>query len=309
MWGSAATSHVLSLTELGQHEAAVEHADRYVSAALAELEHVPDPLQLARALARARAGRNDAADLADSVIHGLLAREIGGLHLGVAYECRARIAMHMEDTNAFARYADLCRSIFGKHRNSALTAKYHRLLQGGRHRFAGTPTGLTGTPGSAANYNISRLELALGSCRDLEQRARFALTLLTRQSGAIGGCLFLLTPEGPSCKGQVGDPFDPKELLAQVCDYMAQHSQRSATASSTHTGDFKPEALVWSDSGGRRFKPIPLSHSERGTFLMTGLGALTLPEAGGISIPAETVAAISRFYAGTGATSLMLLTD
>jgi Protein kinase domain/AAA ATPase domain len=305
VWSVAATSHVLSLTELGQHATATECADRYVAAATAELEYVPPPLQLARALARVRTGQRDGADLADSVIQSLVADGIGGLQLGCAYECRARIAMHLDDTSAFSRYAELCRVVFGKHKNSALTAKYHRLLQDGRRSFVGATTILKGTPDSKASYSSSRMELALASCRDLEQRTRFALTVLTRQSGATGGCIFWLTPAGPVCKGQVGDPFEWQELLPRVREYMTQQAERVDSASLTGTGDQEPAAIEWTDSVGRHFKPMLLSHSDAGSFVVTGIVLFLVPENGQVWMPAEAAAAVSRFYAGTGSTSFI----
>ena len=309
IWPYAAHAHVLTLLELEEHARALTLADEYVASAARELEYVPRTLQLAHALARAHARQPEAQQAVDVLIVGLQEEGIGGLHLGVAHEVRARIALLFDDQAAFARHSELCRQLYCAHQNAALTAKYHRLLQDGRRAMATGQEPQRLTPDSAAHYEGTRIELALAGCRDEDQRARLALTLLTRQSGANAGLLYVARAEGPVCVAQIGAVPDPASLLPQLSSFLDSQSERDDVTLSD-TADEEPEARPeWHVADGRAFKPLLVSHYDRGRLIVTGVAVLAMEKGGQHSLPATTAAAISQFYAEKGATSLMLLTD
>jgi hypothetical protein len=309
IWPYAAHAHVLALLELNEHERALGAAEAYVASAARELEYVPNTLQLAHALARAHAGQAEAALAVDALLVRLQNEGIAGLHLGVAHEVRARIALLLHDQAAFARHVELCRQLFCAHHNAALTAKYHRLLQEGRRAMAAGAETQRATPDSAAHYEGTRIELALAGCRDEDQRARLALTLLIRQSGASAGLFYLARDQEPLCVAQIGQVADPVSLLAEVARFLASQVERE-DATASDTGDAEPDARAeWTDADGRVLRPLLISHYDRGSLIVTGVAVLAFDKAGQLSLPAATASAISQFYAAKGATSLMLLPD
>jgi hypothetical protein len=308
IWPHAAHAHVLCLLELEQYESAHRCAEVYVEHAARELLYVPDPLQLSCALARAYTGDEQAASAVDELIARLLTLGVAGLHLGVAHETRARIALHQRDMAAFARHVELCRQIFFAHKNSALTAKYHRLLQDARRDLPNQPERARGTPDSAAHYGGTRIELALAGCRDDDQRARLALTLLTRQSGAVAGLLYLVEEDAPIAAARIGNTPEPDTLLGRVQSYLAAEVEANGHTS-TESQAPDPEHNEWPDPEGRIFRPVLISHYDGPNLIITGVAVLIATSQGEFVHPGPTAASVSQFYADKGATSMMMLAD
>jgi hypothetical protein len=305
IWPYAAAAYILALVDLGEHERARGAARAYSAAAERELEYVPDQLQLAAALACAYAGEPEAGRTVDALIARLQAAEIRGLYLGVAHEVRARIALRQEDMAAFARHAELCGQYFLAHKNTALTAKYHRLLNEGRRRIGAHAERSGVTPDSAASYGGTRVELALAGCSSGDQRARLALTLLTRQSGAVAGALFMLRDDEPVCVATVGDVLEPSQLLPQVSAYLAlQLEADDMTATESESEQRETSHQV--DESGREWITSLIGHQSGKQFLITGVAVFTLEAGRSFVRPAEAAAAISRVYADSGATSLVM---
>jgi hypothetical protein len=309
IWPYAVASHLLVLLELGRHEQALALARVYTVDAERELEYVPDQLQLAAALARAYGNEPEAALPVDAQIARLQEAGIGGLYLGVAHEIRARIALRQQDMSTFGRHTELCGQLFLVHKNAALTAKYHRLLQEGRRYIGAVTERMAVTPDSVATYGGSRVELALAGCYSDDQRARLALTLLTRQSGASAGALFLLSDDGPVCVATVGDVPDTVNFMPRVSAYLEQQlAAEDGTLSESVSQE--PEALEWHDELGRIWTTASICHHAGGELAITGVAVFALPASGKFVRPAMTLAAISRFYGDRGgATSMMLAAD
>lgn len=308
IWPYAAAAHVLVLVELGEHERAVAAADGYNAAAERELEYVPDQLQLSAALARAYTGEPDAGALVDALIARLQADQVGRLYLGVAHEARARIALHQQDMPAFGRHTEMCGQYFLAHKNTALTAKYHRLLSEGRRRIDTAGERSIVTPDSAASYGSTRVELALAGCQSVDQRARLALTLLTRQSGAFAGALFMLSDDGPVCQATVGDVPEPNQFLPQVNAYL-ERQLASDDLTATKSESERPETSFWTDASGREWIPSLISHPSGRQLAITGVAVFALAGGKKLAHPTQTAAAISRIYSDSGATSLMQAAD
>jgi hypothetical protein len=308
IWPHAAHAHILCLIELEQYASARDHAEAYVTSAARELSYVPDSLQLSLALARTVSGDDQAASGVDELIARLLEMGVAGLHLGIAHETRARIALQLHDMAAFARHVELCRQSYFAHKNSALTAKYHRLLQDARRNLPNQPERARGTPDSVAHYGGTRIELALAGCRDEDQRARLALTLLTRQSGAAGGMLFLIGEEAPYAVARIGSTPEPDSLLERVQNYLASQieaNERTSTASDAPD----PELNEWRDPDGLTYRPVLISHYDAGNVIITGVAVLVVPAQGEFVHPGPTATSVSRFYADKGATSMMMMAD
>jgi hypothetical protein len=309
VWPHAAQAHVCALLELGDHEAALRHAREYVAQAEQTLQYVPDALVRALALARAHKGDAEAGAAVDALIEQLTSDGVTGLNLGVAHETRALIALRLLDLETFEKQVGLCRTIFLAHKNSALSAKYHRLVQEGKRSTSVDVAAVRATPDSVAQYGGTRIDLALAGCRDDDQRSRLALTLLTRQSGSHAGMLYMLGKETtPYCMAQVGVvTTDPAMFVSQVCAFLeSQNADDDAT--STKTQAEEAEAPEWRDSEGRHWRPVLLSHYVAGQLTITGVAALLVTGSQFVQ-PARTAATISKFYADRGATSMMLLAD
>ncbi|HET8938767.1 MAG TPA: protein kinase [Polyangiales bacterium] len=306
IWPHAAAAHLLVLVELGEYDRALGLAQTYVLAAERDLEYVPDHLQLSAAVARAYANEPDAGDSVDAQIARLQADGIGGLLLGVAHETRARIALRLQDMPTFGRHAELCGQYFLAHKNSALTAKYHRLVNEGRRRIGAGPERGAATPESAAQYGATRVELALAGCQDGDQRARLALTFLTRQSGSVAGALFMLKDGVLVCVATIGQVLDPESFLPRVNDYLERALEADdITASESEV----PESRQWLDETGCRWNALLIAHHVGRQLSITGVAVVGMIEEAPFIPPVETAAAISHLYAERGATSLVLAAD
>jgi hypothetical protein len=252
---------------------------------------------------------SDPASMTDAAIERLRQAGVAGLRLGSAYEARARIALRLEDTAGFARHAELCRELYMAHKNSALIARYHRLVQDGSRRLDGVNEPLVGTPESVAQYGGSRVELALASCRDDEQRARLALTILIRQSGAVAGLYFGISEEGPVCLAQLGGAVASPGLVERVRACLAQHAAGSVTTHTQTGAESELEEIEIVDEAGRVYGPILIRHFEQAHAVVTGIAVLRPAEHQSLGYPGEAAIAISRYLSSHGATSLMLLAD
>jgi hypothetical protein len=118
----------------------------------------------------------------------------------------------------------------------------------------------------------------------------------------------MLDPERrPVCVAHVGDVHDPESMVPRVQQYLSAQLQASAETSTQ--SDIVPEQHDWRDPPERRWRPLLLSHSDRGGLLITGIAVLAVPDQGEFVTPAQTASAISQFYIDRGATSLLLLAD
>jgi hypothetical protein len=307
---SLATTHVRALDDLGRHADALVAAERYIELARhEELGPQAEPLWQALALSRARVADVSAEQVADEVIARYAALGVRGIALGQAHETRARVALLFRDEAAFKRHTEACREAYCQHKNSALLAKYRRLHQEGERKQRGAGAPLTATPDSYANYTGMRIVGALEFCKGADERARLALTILARQSGATGGFLFTFGAQGPECIGAVGGFALPDSMQARVARYLSQQTARAPTTSTDSQDTDEPEAIDWSDEQGQAYRPVLLSHEAAGRLLVMGLAVLALGRPQDFRYPADIAAAISRFWADRGDTSMIMLAD
>ncbi|HKU36508.1 MAG TPA: serine/threonine-protein kinase [Polyangiales bacterium] len=310
LWASLATTYVRALEDLGRRDEALAAADRFVELARDEaLGPHAESLWQAQALVRARAGDASAAQLADAVIDRYTALGVRGIALGSAHETRARVALALGDEEGFKRSAEACRAYYCKHKNSALLAKYRRLVQENERKQRAAAGQLSATPDSYGNYTGMRIVGALEFCKGEDERARLALTILCRQSGATGGFLFTFGEHGAECIGAVGGIALPESILPRVQRYLALHTERAPTTSTDTEESLEAEGRDWGDEHGRLYQPVLLRHEAGGSSIVMGLALLALTRSEEFRYPAEIAAAISRFWADRGDTSLIVLAD
>jgi hypothetical protein len=150
----------------------------------------------------------EAVALADGVVRDIEAMELTGIHAGVIYEVRARIAALLGDAENFERYRARCAAEFKRGRAPALWARYERLLRDARARGIGMQQVADATGGHGGSPAWERhagaegdVELDLGDraalraqldgCGTPELRAASLLELLARRCDASGGLLYV----------------------------------------------------------------------------------------------------------------------
>jgi hypothetical protein len=314
LWANIASTHVRLLLDLDRVEDALAAAEAYVPTAQQhDLGYVAEHLWMVLSLCQAHAGQALAAHTAGAVLERLGALGVQGLYLGLAHETRARVALLLDDKPAFARHAELCREIYCCHKNPALLAKYKRLKLQAERAERGLPAALeplTSTPDSYASYTGMRIVHALAYCKGVDQRARLALTILSRQANASGGFMFTLGPDGPECIATVGDLVLPPSMEPRVTAFMSAYTEEAPTTStdSQVAAGVAATSVCWSDVQGQDYRPVLLSHSQAGSMFVMGVALLAVSKSQPFQSPSEVASAISRFWADSADTSMLLLT-
>ncbi|HEX6244850.1 MAG TPA: ATP-binding protein, partial [Polyangiales bacterium] len=188
LWGLAAAGQVQSLVDAGRMEQARSLGLQWIEACRAN-ELRLNRVRIERALAEAKSALGQHAAAAariESVIKEVEGYGFRGLHLGSAYETRARLALAAGD-------ADACRHYFGKSTEelrigsySGVTARLQQLAD--RARRAGI-TGLVAEVNPL--LTPERVHQELAQCERSELPAR-ALALALTATGAEQGHLYLI---------------------------------------------------------------------------------------------------------------------
>jgi hypothetical protein len=162
--------------------------------------HIEAPL----AVAEAKLG--DVERAVERLERGIRLREdygLQGVALGWVYEVRARIALWMDDPDAFERYAQLCARQYNKSGGDpALAAKYERLMTEARQRGVATRVEIgqavdrqataARTQLTVAEEAARAIRAALEACGSRAERIVRALELLTSGASAVNAELYLV---------------------------------------------------------------------------------------------------------------------
>jgi hypothetical protein len=313
LWSSMATTRVLALLDLGRAAEALGVAETYVATARrVGLAYMAEQLLLALGLCQAHVGNDAAKETIDAVITRFRAQDVGGVLLGLAYETRTRVALLRGDESDYAHYAGLCRELYCRHKNPALLAKYQRLHQDAEKTAGFVDGDASITPDSYASYTGVRIVAALEYCKGVEQRAKLALTILARQSGATAGFLFTLGATGFEMSAAVGGEEPSARLLECASEYLAEHMQLRADDTTFTDSAALPEASTAAATiidAGRAYRPVLLSHNADSHVAVMGVAMLAVPASGEFKYPAQVAGAISRFWAECGYSSMLELRD
>jgi hypothetical protein len=311
MWCEMASAHVRVLDALGKHEQACTAGERYLhEAAAAQLQFGQIPIKTALASAHAANGdRTRAEELADGAIKSLAELGSQGLNTGLAYEARARVALRVGDREGFTAWAKLCGDIFRAANNRALVAKHERLIRESR-----TPETSAQSGGPAAlltgKLAAAHIAAALSACPSPRERARLGLDFLVARSGALGGFLYAIEPQGPVLAAQSGMDEVPLGLTAAVADHLradkldadttgsesATEIQTASTAQTTTI--FTPFDTV--AGRGRELRPCIVGHVVEGRFTITGLAILVVDPHKSYAVPADVAWHLSRSWFDSG---------
>jgi hypothetical protein len=195
LFGFIAAAHVRIVRGLDDTQAALSHAERYIAICDREqLSTCDRTLRMELALTLARVGQHEPAlKTIDPLIATAESMGSTGLALGVFYEARARIAIAMGDRASFESSSAQCAREYKKGRNSALSAKFARLLEDGRRQglVEGDPASGTIEPlGSSPETEYNTVSNRIIECVDGPDRARCALTMLLQSTDTYVGYLY-----------------------------------------------------------------------------------------------------------------------
>lgn len=302
LWAAIASSHVRTLSALGRHSDALRACESYVSRARrAQLGFMAEELHIALALCQAGLKQPAAMFTADAVIERLRELDVHGIWLGLAHEARARVALALEDRPGFESHLQSARNAYGA-KHPALRAKLRRLSQEAERRANGGEQLPMGNGGTLTSHTGVQLLASLDHCSDNMTRAQLTLSVLCRQTAARGGLMYLLIDDHleliTTSEGQTGSVH----ILESAQSFLESHAQASLR---TLTGDDASEGEpAWPEQLAE-YRPLLLSHEQSRGLVLTGVVVLAQP-AQGFAYPARLLAALSRFWAGTGEVSTLL---
>jgi hypothetical protein len=193
-----------------------------------------------------------------------------------------------------------------------LLAKYQRLHQEAEKNHGFYAGDASFTPDSYATYTGVRVVAALEYCKGVAQRAKLALTILARQSGASAGYLFTLGASGFELTAAVGGEAPSQGLLESAGEYLAAHMQRRPDDTTSTDSDAEdPVSSLASTiiAEGRTYRAVLLSHNTDSHVAVMGVAILAVAASGGFTYPAQVANAISRFWAECGYSSMLELHD
>jgi hypothetical protein len=223
-----------------------------------------------------------AVGLSDAAIKSWKSAGAAGLNLGLAYENRARIAILMDDCEAFVPYSRLCgEQYLGKH-NPALTAKYDKLIQEARKVGIDTsPLDARGDQDDGDSLDVRKdyqdIRSQLNQCQYACDRAQRALEILARYYHARGGFLFGLQVHGLKLLSST-NPDHASEQLAKFAEQYLQaeiEDTNEVTVTSADKNAAEGASTTFCLDDGRTFDPVLLYGEKQGRLIVVGLAALT----------------------------------
>jgi tetratricopeptide (TPR) repeat protein len=268
-FGPSAEAHLLLLTQLGRLNEALAMGTQYIERAQA-LDIPTAWLELALSLCLAALDRHaDAETHWRTALSALSGRDIGGVHLGYAYEVGARIALRRDDQEAFAERRDRCAQYYLPGRYPALAAKYNRLVEAADT----SPATKAASPSSASALGPIQMQTALSQCRDRLHRGEQALGWLCEQTGASSGFLFGL--RGGFLEPLADESVVPPDMLAVAQSYFGRELEGALDVTLTEMFDGVPKSDV-SSSRLPGYVPILLRATDELGEFVVGVAMLQL---------------------------------
>jgi hypothetical protein len=307
IWPHAAAAYGRVLLLLGrEREAADLGAGHLLAADAAQLGYLHNYIKLPLALASAALGKvNRAAELADSVIDSFERMQSGGLNLVLAYETRARVAIHAKSSAAYQHFANLCEERCRASDSRVLHAKLDRLVR------AATAADVRATQSDAtAQLTMltgTQLTSILAGYNKPAERALRTLELLLRRSGSNAGYLFLMHEHGAEIAAQVGVGAAPPSLAAAVAELvdseLADCGLRTCSLEADSAADSR---TTWRAEDGRVHRLVLLSHQTPDGFAVTGVAVLALAAEQVFVHPGTLAAHLSRLISDAGDVAALL---
>jgi hypothetical protein len=299
IWPFAAAAHTRVLNDLGQHESARDHGQRYVvEGEQAALGYMVNYVKLPLAIALANTENfADAVRTSDETL--LSFRELGtsGLNLVIAYETRARVALLAKDQSAYNEYAKLCADCVRGTKSRLLLAKHEKLKQAALAAEVQVKSLLLFSDIDSGRIRLT--SVLLGS-HNPNERAQKSLELLLLTSRAKAGFLYLLGENGLELCAESSGIEAPEGLANYVSEYFeAQVHEREVHTQSVDAGQKSIETL-WTSELGERLRPLLLAHQSPEGFAVTGVVVLIEHAKTPFVFPGATVTQLSKLAAESG---------
>jgi hypothetical protein len=296
--------HVQAWLALGDAGAALAIAEQTIARDRNQRDHPMYLLRMRaqRALALSATGESRTAlatlstEIADAERRG-----IAGMLLCAMYEAAARIAMAMDDRDAFRRSIERLGDTYG-HGSSGLRARYQQIGVAARRAMLSMPPERfeprTGVHGLSILDPSAQIETAFTR----EERLGRALAILAKRAKASRGFLFGMQPSGLVLCATLGDGPAPDGLVDMLEFFLSAELDSSASvpASSTGTFDAAPDMIAWVNDGQHLYYPVLLSCIRGPHRVVGGVAALALPVQRDPNLPADFVSEISRVLLEAG---------
>jgi len=237
------TSELFRLFEQGRYDEAREIGVREIETAnRVGLRVTRGNIDMPLALSEAKLGDFEGAcKRIECLIEERMTRGMHGVALGAMHELRARIAIWMNDAQAFEAHAQLCAQHFRKSGGEpALAAKYARLLQEARHDNLAVRSDTTDamatqtTVARTARTSSKELERAVSSaligCGSRLERLRRAVELLANAASAQHAELFVPSARGLSLAASTTEGLAGQSLVAALSRMLDVGKEASATS-------------------------------------------------------------------------------
>jgi hypothetical protein len=296
----ATAARVQALLALGRGPEAFQLAQDSLAGSERELDH---PVYLyrmraARALARGANGEAAAAARAlDSEIDRAEAAGVSGMLLCAMHEASARLAIEMDDRNAFRQHIRKLGATYGRGA-SALRARYEQLGVAARRALLSMPPAQP-APRSVSVVESSDVRPLLESAMSRPERLLRALTALADHAKCARGFLFGMQSSGLRLAATVGQGPPPEGLDDMLAFYLSAEldsvEATSSSAAGSVTGTFTsgPDMIAWINDGHSLYYPVLLSCMQDGRRLVGGVAVLALAVQRDPKLPIGLVSEIS----------------
>ncbi len=289
-WASLAGGKIRVLLELDRVAEAVALGRALVEAGeAAGVGHAVSHVRLPLALAEAEAGDAPAAvrsaDLATECFERL---GITGIHLGVAHETRARVAIALGDHAAFVRFFGLAEASYKKGDNPALAAKCEKLKLDGS-RAASPARNNRGAAVPTAN-DPPELATLLRDCREPGERANTALSWMVNSTGATWGALYLVEQSGVVLAARFGGVEPPSSIGVLATQYLSDEDAEGATMND----ESSCEVWRWPTGAEGEYRPFLLARHGRNGAKLVGVAVLLCPHGVNLTAPLRRAAEVGQ---------------
>lgn len=227
--------------------------------------------------------------------------------LGIVHEERARLALGLGDHEGFEHHAAAAAAVFRPGKMPGLARRYEQLMAEARRAEQGSAV-MGSRPPSQTSWreapelrSDSSVHSLLAACTGPQARARRALEILLRDSGANAGCLFAMTAHGPVLRAmhEGGEP-DPT-LHERLDDFFARHlvgGEGTMSLDLATEVDAVPSGWTLADS--RTYFPFILRVYRQDSLQVAGLALLSLPSGAVPSVSGDLLGALADALLGLG---------
>ena len=237
---------------------------------------------------------------------------VTGVHLGLAYETRARVASAGQDSAAFELHASKCATQFSSSANRALVGRYAALIREAKQ----ASVELTPDVPDPEDLELSKTQSELLSqitnmmkaCGTPHARAQRTLELLLTQSGVSQGFLYGIRGQTPMIAASIGPSEPPANVDTLAREYLfSEIHEQDVTKSAEELQDSSSEgANDWVGERGERYRAVLLSHATDDGYVVVGMALLVIESGMSFVYPARLASDLSRFAFDSGDVSVLL---